>query len=327
MTTGSEPFLLTVTAGPNAGAGLRLGEGRATIGGAEADDIIIAGLGGRAVDLRLAGGMVRITPRIPDIRCESPGRDRDDEDRILAEGRPQDCALPVHLHLDPQTSILLARTAPLPASRRGARLALVTLALGLGAGLAAGIGAQDVLPGGEPAGTARITMLNASARAQQNPAGSALSQAPSPAGAPATSTAARPTAPCTGPCVAETARELRARLAEGGLGALAISAEQGVLRVSGNLDPAQAEAWRRIRAAFEAEHGQSLPIVATLGEGPPGPGLSVASVWLGAAPELRTRAGTVLRVGDVTPDGWTIRAIQRGAIRLGRGEQELTVRF
>ena len=140
-------------------------------------------------------------------------------------------------------------------------------------------------------------------------------------------TATSPLMACSGDCVDLAAKSLQEQMLAAGLEGMNVLVEDGILRVTGALPTDRTDSWRQLRTRFESEFGQSLPLVVQVQEGSSSPILAVSSVWLGNAPEIRTKGGAVLRIGDSTGDGWVIRAIAKGEIQLERGSQTTSVRF
>ncbi|WBU57193.1 SctD/MshK family protein [Paracoccus sediminicola] len=325
MTSQAKPFLLTVLSGPNAGATARIASGRFSIGGGESDRIVLSGLPADRLALRLTDDRVRLRPAGAEIRYEDH---HSGELRILRADKTHEAELPATLRLDAETSILLSRTGAHGPAKRGLRAGAGAAGLALAAGL--WIGAQF----GGPA-----TPANAAFSAVES-ADTAIAAAGTPGVADATAedfettttgaarlVATSPRLSCDAECVEGISTEFRARMRDAGLTGLTLRAEDGVLRVDGTMSAEQAGVWRELRAKFEAENGQSLPLVAQISEGQPKPVLAIASVWLGQDPEIRTRSGDVLRVGDQTGDGWTVEAISRGEVGLERDGEQISVRF
>ncbi|AGT08870.1 SctD/MshK family protein [Paracoccus aminophilus] len=307
----TKPFLLTVLSGPNAGASARFAPGKLSIGGGAGDQIILAGVAPGCLALRASAAHLRLVAKVEGLRLDEGGLGELHE---LPPEHPVEIALPVTLQLNDETAILL--TQPGAVARAGISLqaGVGIFALTLAAGL--WLGAEF---GG---GAARPTLMPLA----QAEAATLTPEAPKTA-LPTRLAATSPRLVCGPDCVSEATAALAARLGEAGLSGLHLTSEAGVLRVRGTLSRDQAESWRQIRARFESDHGQSLPLISEIAEGQPAPVLAVASVWLGARPELRTKSGTVLRIGDMTNDGWRIEAISRSEIALARGDERLAVRF
>lgn len=314
----SKPFLLTVLTGPNAGASAKFAEGRLRIGGGDEDEIVLAGLPPACLTLRTSGGRLAAVAGTEGVSSHDAGSGQDVA--LVKDGTVFKTELPATLRLNSETMITISR---LGASRHlslgvgaAAGVAAATLAVGLWAGAYFG----DV-PG---PGQARAAAL------QPEPA--ALASAPAPAAAPAAEPEPEIEADlqhisCDSACATAAVDALQETLIDAGLDGLSVVPSDGVLRVRGELQSDRIEQWRDIRARFETEFGQALPLIVEIGEGAPDPVLSISSVWLGAAPEIRTKSGKVLRIGDATGDGWTISSIAKGEIVLQRGERMRSLRF
>lgn len=344
-------FILTVIAGPNAGASAAVGTGRFVVGGGRSDDIVLDGVADSAITVTFGGNRVRIAPGTTGI---SVGESLS-TGATIKEGTTHMVTLPTVMRVSNDTIISLARRRPEAKSnfRLPVAAALATLALigGTTLGMQLGESAPAVASRAEAAESAAPTEAQMAEAGSETPAilptrvtlpeaqTANLPPAPPPAPPPASGlvpgaaavaglTATSPRmGPCNGTCLTEAAAGLRAGLDEAGLGSLDVQPADGVLKVSGGLPPDQAPAWERVRTRFEAQFGQSLPLIVSLNDTVGGPALAVASVWLGAQPEVRTKTGQVLRIGDLTSDGWTVETIAQGKIGLQRDSRSVTVNF
>lgn len=316
MTRQANPYLLTVLSGPNAGASAGFAPGRLRIGGGEDDQIVLAGVAPGALQLHARGEVLRISAQTSGIRyrdvtnAETPA--------LPVGGDVLTAGFPATLHLGDDTVITIARLGPNLPRRPGLHAGLGLAAVALAAGL--WIGSQF----GGLATQARAA-LPEQAEVQARITDSGRDTAPGVAAGQSPEMAAP--SECDAACMQRIADEFAARLQSAGLEGLDIAAEDGVLRATGTIAPEQSDIWQQQRAAFEAEFGQSLPLIARIEQGDPVPVLAIASVWLGKIPEIRTKAGAVLREGDQTGDGWTVGAIARGEIQLNRDGRQITVRF
>ncbi|SMO45124.1 SctD/MshK family protein [Paracoccus laeviglucosivorans] len=317
MTTQAKPYLLTVLTGPNAGAAAGFAPGKISIGGGADDQIILSGVAPGSLALRAAEHRLRLAASAPDIAFHDA---QTGELTQMGQGAVHELPLPATLHLNEQTTIVLSRLGPPQRRGIGLQTGLGIAALAMALGL--WIGAQF----GGPANLA-LAALPEAANSIAAPPDAPDQQAVIRAARNAALVATSPRIECGADCVANVAAAFEERLAQAGLEGLSLAVDQGVLRVTGTLTPEQAEIWRQLRARFESENGQSLPLITKISEGEPEPVLAVASVWLGKTPEIRTKGGTILRIGDETGDGWTVDAITREAIRLSRGERHMIVRF
>lgn len=317
-------FLLTVLTGPNAGATAPLGRGRATVGGAGSDGVILEGVAAGLLGVTLEDNRARLVAHGAGPRFGG----RTGQDETLAPGAARIVPLPAMVRLNDETLVNIARCMPQAGPRLGLRSAALMATLALTGGLLIGLQL--------PPGSGLEPVL--SARASAFPGGPALADptsaltdatadaAPAPARGPLIATSPQ-MQPCTGPCQTDAAAALGARLREAGLTGLTVEAADGVMRVAGTLPAGQQAAWTEQRRRFESDYGRSLPLVVAIGDSAAAPSLAVASIWLGRNPELVTKLGQTLRIGDVTPDGWTVARIARGTITLTRGDAETVVRF
>lgn len=311
----SKPFLLSVLAGPNAGASATFGTSKLQLGGGPEDQIILAGLAPDSLALRAEGTRLRLSARFEGMTAHDP------VSRHLVPlptgGAVHQMDLPATLRLSRDTVISISRLGAEKRLQLGlpsvAGLAAVALALGLWIGA----NSDDGTPALSPDGMALAAPPTLSL--QPDPANSAAQVA--------AITATSPRMSCPEDCITEAAALFQDQLHLAGLDGLNVLVENGILRVTGALPNDRTESWRQLRTRFESEFGQSLPLVVQVQESGNSPILAVSSVWLGNAPEIRTKSGTVLRIGDTTGDGWVIRAIRKGEILLERGTQSTTVRF
>ncbi|RMC34921.1 SctD/MshK family protein [Paracoccus alkanivorans] len=314
MTARAKPFLLTVLSGPNAGARTSFAGGKMRIGGGNEDQIILAGVPAGAMTLRADGETLRVQAGAEGIHCHDGATGF--AHSLPTDGKSFETRLPATLRLNDETMIVLSRLGPAASRSSGRRMMVGVAVVAMVAGL--WIGAR--LDG--PAAQGLITQAQASLPADSIP--------PRERTRPereAMLTATSPRRECIEDCIEKAAVSFDERLDEAGLDGLQLVAEQGVLRVTGTMTEGQGETWRRLRARFEADFGQSLPLISEISEGTPEPVLAVSSVWLGKVPEIRTKSGNVFRVGDTTPDGWEIRGISVGEIRMSRNSRNISVRF
>ncbi|ARJ70458.1 hypothetical protein [Paracoccus contaminans] len=314
------PFRLTVLSGPNAGASVPLKAGRTVIGGAAADAIVLDGALPAHLGLTLQGERIRLVAGGPGVAIGDG--DGPDAAERLAEGKARILPLPVMVRLNEDTLLNVARRVPVTGRAVPAAMAALASIVALAGGLLVGLQMPDSV------------RAASGMTAQASPA-----PAPAPIAPPLAATVAprAPSAPlramspqmgpCDDACRSEAQARLRARLDEAGMKDLALDVQGGVLRVRGALPPDGQARWADLRRDFEMTYGGSLPLLVAIGPEAGGPQLAVSSIWLGARPEIRTRNGEVLRVGDATADGWTVSGIDRGAVTLSRNDSEVVVRW
>lgn len=320
MAQSTSAFVLTVLTGPNAGASVPLSAGRTSIGCGQDDALILDGMAPGHLSLTLDGQRARIGAGADGVAVGDAAPNVVD----LPRGKAHIATLPVMVRLNDETTVNLACRS----AGNGNRVSLK----------AAGIGGALMLLGGLLIG---LQLPPGTHIAPVTPALAAISPdaaRPSPVPVPVPLPAAVEAKPqkvqasprieqCLGDCQTAAAEMLRARMADAGLDGLTLTVDGDVLRVSGALPEGREAAWTDLRRSFETEYSRSLPLLVDTGAGPSAPSLAVSSIWLGGTPELRTKAGDVLRIGDSTKDGWTVKGIAQGRIDLVRGEQDVTVRF
>lgn len=353
----NDDFVLTVIAGPNAGASAALRAGRSVLGGGRDDDIVLDGVGPAALSLTLDGNRARLAPAGGDV---SVGESLSSGAAIPA-GTAQIVTLPTVMRIGQDTIVSLARRRPESRGQMRLGIAAGLAALALVGGTTLGMQLsgstpdpnlqQDSTAVASSESTAAEEAVRAGAtraevaRTQVLPDKVTVADVPPPPPPPPSEAAVNQPVtapgtgvtgliatsprigPCQGACLVQAAAGLRAGLEAGGLSGITVEPADGVLKVAGSLPASQMADWERLRTRFEAEFGQSLPLIVSMNNAADAPALAVASVWLGAMPEIRTKNGQILRVGDATPDGWTIRSIGKGQIALARGDREVTVNF
>ena len=330
--TKTAPFLLTVLTGPNAGASVGFAGGRTRLGGGRDDKIVLAGVPPGAITFSAEGNRLRLIAKAEGLalRDIETGGDR----ALVASDKVQEFGLPATLRLNHETTVNISRLTPEKLRGTGRMKWLGAGAILLAAGLWLGANLGDSVPPespGEPS-IARLSEVPSAPGPEPVEASPPVEPAAEPVLEQPTEIAAEPASPaeteaCDAACLQTRMEGFQLRLDEAGLDGLKIAAEGGVLRVSGTIASDQAATWRDVRARAEAELGQSLPLLVQITEGAPEPVLAIASVWLGKTPEIRTKAGKVLRIGDTTDNGWTVSDISKNGVELKRGERSMNVRF
>lgn len=322
-----QPYLLTVLAGPNAGAQAPLGGAQVSVGG-EGCDVVLDGWTGAPMTLAMRGERVRVRPGDAPLTLGAhasgepiePGATRVAALPITV-GAVDEAGRPLQLHL--------CRATP---ARRGAGLRRAILgsavaATVIGAVVAAtdaGLLSMEALAG--PA-AARV---EAERGGQVLPERVALAE-PSPVEAQATPAEADAAPIAVAAVEVDTperaAEALAAAAAEAGLVGLEIEARGEVVRVGGRRAPEQAADWSRVRQAFDGRWSGRVPLIVDVEEVATAAPIAVASAWLGDAPEVTTRDGAVFGLGDEVPGGWRIEEIRAGAVALARGRQNVVIEF
>ncbi|MBK4214335.1 hypothetical protein JJJ17_00200 [Paracoccus caeni] len=309
----ADSFVLSVLAGPNAGASVSLEAGRYTIGSDDGNDIVLAGLGDQVINLTLKGEAIIANPVVDGVGLIGEGANG--VSPLTVMGAPHQIKLPARLRLASDVTVQLSGGVQRPSTDRRVLVGVGMAALFVGCWLGAALFTQSPVP--------VLANLNGSAVANV-PEQVAVAEPAEPAASPRISSS--PQLECLGDCILAAETELKSRLAAAGLSNLTLNHENGVLRLGGTMLPEQVNDWRQIRTKFEAEFGQSLPIVTAI-ESETAPMLAVSSVWLGENAEVRTKTGNVYRVGDRTRDGWIVRKIERGSVEFERDGQSVAVRF
>lgn len=308
-------FVLSVLTGPNAGASVSLGAGRYTLGGDDDNDVVLAGLDDRVIGLSMKGKFAVANPLVDGV--EWSAQMSEGFQPLTTMGAPHQIRLPIRLRLAPDVLVQVSGDqAEAPAGPRvfiGIGLAALIAGSWLGATLFSQTPSPALARAPEPVMTAAELAPDAPAVEDQVQTA-------------ATAIRSSPRLDCIGDCIEAAEQELQQRLETAGLTNLTLVHENGVLRLGGTLLPEQFNTWRQIRTNFEAEFGQSLPIVTAINS-ESAPILSVSSVWLGENAEVRTKTGNVYRIGDKTRDGWTVQTIERGRVEFERDGQLVTVRF
>ena len=303
MNSSKSPFLLTVMTGPNAGGQIALANGAFTIGSDPDSDVVLDDVAGRVACVAMSGTRAGVEPAIPGVSILGEGE--------LQPGRSRRAELPATLKLPGDVTIHLCRAVPEP-RRRAAPIPLAIMAVAVG-GFALVASAQI-----------RVGTSTAGAAVPPPPAAVAqVAEATAVTIEPAPTQAA---GPC-GDCADQAAEALLAMIAEQGLAGLHVEADGDVVRVSGQRDPRQADGWSRISRAYDAEWGSRAPMLLDVSETADAPPIAVASAWLGDAPEVVTRDGARLRVGDVTDGGWQVAEIAAGHIALTQGDARILIDF
>lgn len=304
MTTAGEfSYILTVLTGPNAGAQERLSKRVLRVGASRDADIILDDFTGPDVEISVSRGKLRVRSERDEVRCETG--------QSATPGKPLFTDMPATLHLDDHIQINLSAALAARPGRRGARFGTVVAAALLIGG--AVLGAQQTM-GIQifPDATASVTPLPDPQIAAVKKAAEMVREAP--ASAPRITSL-------------DAAEALEAAVKGAGLEGLDIVSDMGVLRVSGLYSVAQKGEWQRIRKAYDTKFGHVAPLLISIEEESNAPPLAIASVWLGDTPEVTTRSGEVLMLGQVTETGWRVADIKPSAVYLERGRQRIAIDF
>lgn len=123
--------------------------------------------------------------------------------------------------------------------------------------------------------------------------------------------------------------QLGRRLAEAGLGTF-ISVESGSLGnlvATGEIDGQAADRWREIIKWYDAQAAAPLLVNnVTRGQGVTS-APSVRAVWFDARPQVSLDDGRSVGIGDTTPSGWKLEAIEDGSVTFIRDGKSVKVAF
>ncbi|MEM9341906.1 MAG: EscD/YscD/HrpQ family type III secretion system periplasmic domain-containing protein [Pseudomonadota bacterium] len=297
---GKRDYLLTVLTGPNAGAQQTLTKRRVTLSASGTSDFYLDGLDEGDVEITVAKDRVRVASDRGDVALH--GKPPPPSGQALI------AQLPATFDLGHVAQINIS-TSGGTASRGAGRLVGIAAVLLLFAG--GGVALQSSL------GQGFITEVVAS-----TPDTVTYTQAPIATTAPVEEEPARPKVTFDD---ARTALENAVENA--GLDGLTLRSETGVIRVTGTINKSRLGAWNEIRKAYDSQFGLIGPLLVNITEESDAPPLAVASVWLGENPQITTRDGTVMGIGDGTESGWKLSVIEATSVKLTRGRQTIVIEF
>ena len=293
--------------GPNAGGQTTLASGAFTIGSDPSCDVVLDDVAERVACVALSGSRAGVEPAITGLSILGLGE--------IEPGRARRVEMPATIRLPGEVSLHLCRAVP-ERKRRASPIPLAIMAVAVG-------GFALVASAHIRVGTSQATAAVApQAAAQAEEEARAIRAAAEIASVEASEVEG----PCTD-CAREGAAALLEMVAAKGMAGLEVAAEGDVVRVSGRRDPRQDDGWREISRAYDAEWGGRAPMLIDVSETSGIPPITVASVWLGDAPEVVTRDGDRLRVGDVTDGGWTVSEIAAGQVALSQGDAHILIDF
>lgn len=137
--------------------------------------------------------------------------------------------------------------------------------------------------------------------------------------------------PAVPPAAADAIRQslaaLTERLDSAGLEGVELGISDGRIVATGELDAAGLEAWRGLRAWYDATHGSRVLLVSAVrGDGgAAGPDLRIAAVWSGETPYVLTAGGMRYFEGSVLPNNWQLFRITRTAVELRRADERYLI--
>ncbi|MEM8693432.1 MAG: EscD/YscD/HrpQ family type III secretion system periplasmic domain-containing protein [Pseudomonadota bacterium] len=300
-------YLLTVLTGPNAGAQQRLTKRKMIVGSSDSADIFLDEFDGDDIEIAVSRGKLRVLTNTSGVH--------DETGKSCIAGEPLYLNMPATLSLKSNIQINICAAFAKPPSRTLPRLAAAIGAVALvgGVGYTAQYWSDLDLIGNAQAGA----MIEVQMPDQASPVlpDIAILEPQMAAVLPVRLSMDDATA------------MLEAGIAEEQLTGLEIKADAGVIRVSGIVSAGQMPQWRGIRSTYDTEFAHIAPLLIDITEQDDKPPLAVASVWLGETPELTTRDGATLMLGEITESGWRIETIEANSVQLVRGQQTIIIDF
>ncbi|UWU17084.1 FHA domain-containing protein (plasmid) [Rhizobium sullae] len=142
-------------------------------------------------------------------------------------------------------------------------------------------------------------------------------------------TVAAGTASASMPSADEVSSALAANLAAAGLSDLQVKADGTRFAVSGALDEEARKSWSDIQTWFDRSYGTNYVLTSMVGEAAAktSPKFNLQAVWFGETPYAIGADGTHLYKGAALEDGWYIKDIRDGSLKVGRQGEEFILRF
>ncbi len=284
---------------------MRLDDRPVRIGGSEDDDIVLDAFGPGRIVLTLRGSTARL--QAEGLEIDAHGRDGMIH---VADGGCAMAPLPLTVAFGSGTFFHVRRTVQ---RRTAGTVALAGLAIPVAVAIVfGGVAVANLLP------QRAVGQADTGPLATGSPVVAAFGALQEPDAAADNQVAADP---------ATAARSLEEMAVRAGLSGLRAVPGDGVIRIEGHVSASQAGAWADLRQAYDRSFGLTVPMLIDVAETPEAPPLSVAAIWLGEPPEVVTREGHTLRLGEATEDGWTVAAIRSGAVELTRAGQRVVIEF
>lgn len=325
-------YMLTVLTGPNAGAQQRLTHKKVVLGSSDAADIVLDDFDGPDVELAFARDRLRVLTQRDGVTTQAGA--------ACVPGEPLYLKVPSTLRLSSRIQINVCAAAGELPSRLWQRLAATIAVIGLlgaGAYVAQNVGGLELIAGARasadpgpmdqveamPKKDNRFALIDPAivAPAESFSGDGSRSLAPLPEAVPLA------IVPKPALTVDDATEMLQQELTNADLAGLEVKPDAGVLRVVGMISPRQNSAWRKIRRAYDGKFAHIAPLLLDIEEQNETPPLAVASVWLGKDPEVITRDGLSLALGETTENGWRVETIEANAVRLVRGRQTIVIDF
>lgn len=299
---------LSVTHGFHAGAQLSLVEPLYTVGSSTESDIVLrdAGIAPVHARLRRKGSQIEIEAVGGDVTLATG--------EIVHEGQGSRCKLPLTISIgDAHIRLVNPERPPnrWSVSNRPLLVAGSVLFAVFAVSVAANgfsfakpdIGKKTSAQGGEPirvafAGEAGQSVLTDSSPTQM-------------------------------PSATEAESQLRLRLDQSGIGALAVQRSPGRLLVSGMIPNDKDGAWTETQSWFDQTFGAHIPLVSNvmIGNAEQAPRLRLQAIWYGERPYVIAADGARYHEGAFTNDGWTIKHIGETELLLTKGGATVALKY
>ncbi|MBB4277858.1 FHA domain-containing protein [Rhizobium mongolense] len=131
------------------------------------------------------------------------------------------------------------------------------------------------------------------------------------------------------PSADEVSSALAAKLAAAGLSDLQVKADGTRFAVSGALDDEARKSWGDVQTWFDRSYGTNYVLTSMVGEAAvkTSPKFNLQAIWFGETPYAIGSDGTRLYKGAALEDGWYIKDIRDGSLKVGRQGEEFVLRF
>lgn len=302
-----KPYVLSVLSGPNAGASLAMGSGRSIIGNGEDATVMLDTDCEHPIRISLQNNALS-------IKTDSTSVSFYDGEPIPANTFIKR-TLPATVCVDETTVVSFNKVQHKSNFRRNLEFAGSMTAL-VAAFLLSWFGG-DLIQALSPQNTTMASPIDSSPNVGEYALkATAVLEVPQIMAQPDTMLPEDPTVNtgCNADCIHWASVELQDQFKQNDMNGLSIEPATDVIRISGYLPDNKLGTWDVIRKDLETQWGMSLPLIINLSEEPSGPNVVIASVWLGASPEVRTKRGEVLYIGDSTDDGWSLNEVLPGYV-------------
>lgn len=302
MGQSAQDFEFTVLTGLNAGVTLSVPAGRHSIGGSENDGIRLDGVTETLANFIVKKGSIKLKPIAGAVEARPGGS--------VAAGQIAEFKLPARFALTPEIEIFADR-APAAVKKRTLVKPLLVCAGVLATALVLSAFQIDF-------------RLNSTQATQTEPALVATID-PTTASTPQETVLAQSPIACAD-CAQQAAESLRADIASVDLTGLIVKVSGGALRIEGALSEADRSVWSDIRRGFDSRWPM-VPILTSLSETKDGAPFAIATLWLGEPRQVKTMADETYEIGDETPDGWTVSAIEESFVELSQPDMTIRISY